>query len=75
MSEFITGIGTVLTTIFTTILQAFSGIGELLFVISETGITGVTPFGWLMTVIVGVPLATWLFSLGVSLVKRIASKK
>lgn len=72
MAEFITGVVTVITELFGGILEAFTGVGTLIFTIGETGaIAGLTATGWLFVILLGVPLATWLFSKGIGLVNRL----
>lgn len=72
MAEFITGVVTVITQLFAGILEAFSGVGTLIFAVGEAGaITGLTTTGWLFVILLGVPLATWLFSKGIGLVNRL----
>ena len=75
MADFVGGIVSVISALFTAILQAFGSIGELVFVIAESGITGLTPFGWLMTALIGIPLATWLFSKAIGFVKNLSNTK
>lgn len=72
MADFISGIVTVISELFQGLLTAFTGVGELIFAIGEAGaITGLTATGWLFVALIGVPLATWLFSKGFSLVGRL----
>lgn len=72
MEAFITAITDAFTGIFTAILKTFGSIGELIFVISEQGaITGVAPFGYVLALIVGVPLATWAISKGLGFIRNI----
>lgn len=74
MAEFIGGIVTVLTTLFSGLLQVLGGVGGLVFDLGEAGITGLTPFGWLTVALVGIPLTTWLFSKAIGLFKMIFKK-
>lgn len=71
MSEFINGIVTVITTLFAGLLQVLGSVGGLIFEIGEAGITGLTSFGWLTVVLVGIPLTTWLFNKAIGLFKMI----
>lgn len=72
MTEFITGVVSVITELFGGILEAFTGVGTLIFTIGEAGaISGLTATGWLFVILLGVPLATWLFSKGIGLVNRL----
>lgn len=75
MDAFISGIVAVMTGVFTGILEALSGIGSLLFTMSEAGaITGITGFGYFMVVLVGIPLGTWLVSKVLGLVNKLRAK-
>lgn len=71
MQAFITAITDAFTGIFTAILNTFGSIGELIFEISEGAITGVAPFGYVLALIVGVPLATWAISKGLGFIRNI----
>lgn len=71
MADFISGIVTVITQLFTGLLQMLAGLGELIFVIGESGISGLTPFGWLTVVLIGIPLATWVFGKALGIFNRI----
>lgn len=62
MTQFITGITDMLSGIFGALVNALGSIGNLIFVSGESGaITGLTGFGTLLTVAIGLPLATWVF--------------
>ena len=75
MADFVTGVGTVLSGVFTSILEAFSGIGNFIFTFGETGtISGLTGAGWLFVLLIGIPLATWLFSKGIGLVSHLLKR-
>lgn len=72
MEAFITAITDTFSGIFTAILNTFGSIGQLIFTISDAGaITGVAPFGYVIALILGVPLATWVISKGLSFIKSI----
>lgn len=71
MEEFISTIVSVVGGIFNAIIEALKSLGGLIFTLGETGaITGVTGFGYVLAVVLGIPLATWLFSLGFGFIKR-----
>ena len=76
MTSFITAITDALTGVFSAILKAFEGIGNLIFIIAEDGtsITGITPFGWVAAALIGIPLASWLFAKAVGLISRLFKK-
>lgn len=72
MEAFITAITDAFSGIFEAILNTFGSIGQLIFTISEAGaITGVSPFGYVIALILGVPLATWVISKGLGFIKSI----
>lgn len=61
MAEFITGITDIISGVFEAIVNALGSTGSLIFTIGETGaITGVSAFGWLVVLLIGLPVATWL---------------
>lgn len=63
MDAFVTAFTSLFSGIFSAIISALSSVGELLFVVGETGlVTGVAPFGWVLIVGIAVPLATWFFN-------------
>lgn len=75
MAEFVTAITTLLSGLFGAIITAFGSLGELFFRISDAGaLEGLTPFGWLSTIIIGIPLATWLFNKAISWIKQVRAK-
>lgn len=75
MSQFVTAITDALTGVFTAILQAFAGIGDLIFTVGEAGaITGLTPFGWVTAALIGIPLASWLFAKAIALISKLFKK-
>lgn len=75
MGSLVTAITDAISGVFTAIIEAFSGVGSLIFTIGESGaITGVTPFGYIFALTLGIPLATWLVSKGLSLLKIGKSK-
>lgn len=76
MADFITAITDVVSGIFEAILNAFGTAGELVFATAaETGtITGLTPFGWLLAIIIGLPLGTWAFGKLWGVIKSIRAK-
>ena len=62
-----------MTTLIETIVAAFEGlwgaiitalasVGDLIFVVTEGTLGGLTPFGYVLAVGFGIPLATWLFN-------------
>jgi len=72
MTEFVTAIGEIFSTIFTAIITAFASLGNLIFTVSEAGaVTGITPFAYVLALVVGIPLATWLVSKGLAFIKLI----
>jgi len=75
MEGFITAITDVFSGIFTSILDTFGSLGQLIFTLGENGsITGVSPFGYVVALLVGVPLATWVINKGLSLIRQIRVK-
>lgn len=76
MVEFASNIVSVLTALFTGLIECLAGLGTLIFQVGEAGaVSGLTPFGILLSVLVGVPLATWLFGKAFTFVKSIATRK
>lgn len=72
MDVFIEAVGQIFSTIFTAIINAFASLGNLIFTVGETGtVTGITPFAYVLALVIGVPLATWLVSKGLSFIKLI----
>lgn len=71
MESLITAITDTISGVFTSILTAFAGVGDLIFVIGDTGITGIQPFGYILALLVGIPVASWLFSKLLGLINRI----
>lgn len=62
MQEFVTGVTGIVSGIFTALVDALGSVGNLIFRIGEGGaISGVTGFGWVLILMISVPLATWLF--------------
>lgn len=75
MEGFITAITGALSGVFTAITNAFASVGDLIFVSGEAGaVTGVTSFGYVLAVIVGIPLATWLLNKALGLFKGLNKK-
>lgn len=75
MTEFITGVTDVVSGIFEAILNALGTAGNLIFAVGDAGaITGLTPFGWLMVIIIGLPLATWVFGKVFGLIRGIRAR-
>lgn len=72
MAEFITGITDIISGIFEAIVNALGSTGSLIFTVNaETGaITGVSAFGWLVVLLIGLPVATWLVNKLLSLINR-----
>lgn len=63
MAAFIETITGLVTGVFKALLDALGGIGQVIFTIGENGsISGVTGFGQLLAVGIGLPLVTWLFT-------------
>lgn len=62
MAEFASSIIEVFTGLFGGMIEALGTLGNLFFETSEAGAVTVSGFGWLVAVLIGVPLATWLFS-------------
>lgn len=64
MTEFVSGITSLISGIFQAFINAAGSLGNLIFnTAAETGnITGLTSFGWLFAIVIGIPLATWLFN-------------
>lgn len=62
MSDLITAVTTTITGIFTAIVTAFSDIGNLIFTFTEGAITGISPFGYFLALLIGIPAGTWLFN-------------
>lgn len=77
MENFVTAITEALTGVFSAILQAFAGIGDLIFVIDSSGaggITGLSSFGWVVAALIGIPLASWLFAKAIGLISKLFKK-
>lgn len=74
MGDLITAVSTTISGIFTSIITAFSDIGNLIFVFTEGAITGVSPFGYFLALIIGLPLGAKLFSVLIGLIKRLVPK-
>lgn len=74
MSNFVTAITDALTGVFTAILQAFAGIGDLIFTVESGAISGLTPFGWVAAALIGIPLASWLFAKAIALISKLFKK-
>lgn len=71
MEAFITAITDTFKGIFMAILDTFGSVGELVFEFNEGAITGVAPFGYIVALLVAVPLATWVISKGIALIRQI----
>lgn len=76
MTEFIEGLTEVVSGVFDAIVNALASTGTLIFATNaETGaITGPTPFGWLMVLVLGIPLATWAFGKVFNWIKSVRAK-
>lgn len=75
MAAFITSITDIVTGIFGTLIDTLASAGSLIFTISEAGaVTGVAPFGYVMSVLIGIPLATWAFNKLIGFVNKLRSK-
>lgn len=76
MEQFVSGITSIITGVFTALVNALGSIGQIVFTVSEAGaITGVSAFGWLLIVGIGLPLATWAFSLFFTFLKGVGKSK
>lgn len=53
------------------IIEALSSVGDLIFVVTEGTLSGLTPFGYVLALALGIPLATWLFGKAFSWIKGI----
>lgn len=64
MADFVGNIVTSATALFQGIITALGGVGELVFTFSDStnAITGLTGFGTILSVTIGVPLGAWLIS-------------
>lgn len=63
MADFVGNIVTSATSLFQGIITAMGGVGDLIFTTTEAGvINGLTGFGTILSVIIGIPLGSWLFS-------------
>lgn len=71
MGDLITAVTTTISGIFSAIISAFADVGNLLFVFTEGNLTGISPFGYFMALIIGVPAGVWLFSKLLGLIKSI----
>lgn len=71
MGDLITAVTTTISGIFSAIISAFADVGNLLFVFTEGTLTGISPFGYFMALIIGVPAGVWLFSKLLGLIKSI----
>lgn len=72
MASFVTGITDIISGVFTALVNALGSIGNIVFTMSEAGaITGPSPFGWLLIIGIGVPLATWAFGKFFSFLKSV----
>ncbi len=72
MADFITGITDIITGIFEAIVSALGSTGSLIFTVGETGaITGVSAFGWLVVLLIGLPVATWIVNKLFALINRL----
>lgn len=63
MADFVGNIVTAATALFQGIITALGGVGDLIFTTTEAGaISGLTGFGTILSVIIGIPFGSWLFS-------------
>lgn len=76
MADFITGITDIISGVFEAIVNALGSTGSLIFTVGETGaITGVSAFGWLVVLLIGLPVATWLINKLFGLINRMRVAK
>lgn len=75
MEGLITTVTSTITGIFSAIITAFADVGNLIFTFSEGALTGVSPFGYFIGLIIGVPIGVKLFSALLSMIKRIMNIK
>lgn len=71
MSNIITAVTDAFTGIWTSIISALAKVGELIFEITDGTLSGLQPFGYVLALAIGVPLATWLFGKAFSWIKGI----
>lgn len=72
MGDLIKAVTDTISGIFTGIIEAFAGVGNLLFTFGETGaLTGISSFGYFMALVIGVPAGVWLFTKLLGLIKSI----
>lgn len=71
MSGIITAVTDAFSGVWGGIIEALSGVGDLIFVVSEGQLNGLTPFGYVLALAMGLPLATWLFGKAFSWIKGI----
>lgn len=71
MGDLITAVSTAVSGMFTAIITAFADIGNLLFVFTEGAISGISPFGYFLALMLGFPIAVWLFNKVLGLIKKI----
>lgn len=71
MSTIITAVTDAFSGIWGGIIEALSGVGDLIFVVTEGTLSGLTPFGYVLALALGLPLATWLFGKAFSWIRGI----
>lgn len=75
MSAFLEAIGSAISTIFSAITGAFKDIGNMIFTFGEQGaLSGLTPAGYIVALLIGIPLATWIFSMGWKAITSLGGK-
>lgn len=75
MESLIGAITETVSGIFTATIEAFAKVGNLLFTFAEGGtISGISPFGYFLALIIGIPLGAKLFSVLVGFIKRLIPK-
>lgn len=75
MTELVSSLTTLISGIFEALINALASLGDLIFKTSAEGaLSGLTPFGWLSVVFIGIPLATWLFNKAIGIFKMLRSK-
>ena len=72
--DFLTQIGQGTASIFEAITNAFANAGEMLFIVENGALTGITPFAWLVVAGISVGLGTWLLSTLFGWIKSIGKK-
>lgn len=75
MTAFVTGITEVVSGIFNALISGLSAMGNLIFTFGDTGaVSGVTGFGWIVILMISVPLATGLFNAILGMVRSLGGR-